>query len=528
MAYLIGLDIGTTNTKALLYDPEQGRVIDQAALPTPTDHPAPGWSQHDPEQLWQTAAACLRRAAAGRPVAALAVSSLAEAGLPLDGRGRPLYPIIAWYDRRTEAQAAWWERQFSHAQLHAITGQRVSTSFGVNKWMWIRENEPELARRMAHWLSVPDYILWRLSGEQATDYTIASRTMLFDQRRLGWSEDLLQRAGLHPDQLPRPLPSGTPIGQITPEAASQCGLPAGVLCVLGGHDHLCATFAAGAYQPGTVADSSGTAQGLMLFLNDFLSGPSVAQAAYSCYAHVVPGRFVLKGGIKTAGGAIQWLARQLAGPHAADDALPYDRLEAEAQEGIGRRAGPLWLPHFIGAGPPESDRYSRAALIGVQVEHNRGDIFRALLEGLAFSTLHCLRQMQSLAGQKLERAILMGGTTRIRLLAQIKADVLQLPAAIPGVPEAAACGAALLAGLGAGLFASPAEAVRSLRYDHTLIEPDAERAVWYAHIYERIYAPLYQSLRQAHHAMAELSGEKRPAVPAEHPAGKAQGDGFNG
>ncbi len=519
MAYLIGIDIGTTNTKALLYDPQQGRVVDQAARPTPTDHPIPDWSQHDPEQLWQTVTDCLRQVAAGRPVAGLAVSSLAEAGVGLDEHGQPVYPIIAWYDRRTDPQAAWWETQLSAEELHAITGQRVSISFGVNKWLWIHQNHPERARRMKYWLSVPDYILWRLSGERATDYTIASRTMLFDQRRLDWSDELLQRAGLYREQLPQPLPSGTCMGRVTAEAAAQTGLPVGTPCVLGGHDHLCTTFAAGAYRPGTAVDSSGTAQGLMLFLNEFQTGPLFARQAYSCYAHVAPGRFVLKGGSKAAGGAIQWLVRQLAGPGAEEGQLPYDRLEIEAQEGVGKRVGPLWLPHFIGSGPPDSDRYGRAALVGVQIEHNRGDLFRALLEGLAFNTHHGLRQMQALTGQELEQAILTGGTTRSRLLVQLKADVLNLPVSVPDVPEASASGAALLAGLGCGLFASPIEAVDSLHYDSTVIEPEPKRVAWYAALYQRVYAPLYQALYDTNHAMAELSGERGAFPPAGGPAG---------
>ena len=510
MTRLLGLDMGTTAIKAVAYDAELGRAVYVASRPTPVLQPTPGQSEHDPEALWQTVLACLREVAAagaGQSVAGLAVSSFAEAGLPLDAAGRPLHPIIAWYDRRTEPQAARWEAEWPASALHAITGQRVSPSFGVTKWLWIREHAPEAAARMAVWLSVPDYILWRLTGQQATDYTIASRTLLFDQRARAWSAELLEFAGLQAHQLPPPLPSGTPVGALTAEAAAASGLPAGMPCVLGGHDHLCAALAAGAYEPGIVIDSSGTAQALLAIVPEFHTGPRLAEGGFACYAHVAPGCYVLKAGLKAAGGAVEWLARQLAGPSVPSADLPYAELEAAAERGVGRRAGPLWLPHLIGSGTPEGDRYSQGALIGVRIEHDRGDLFRGLLEGLACWLRHNLAEMEALTGQPAAQVVLLGGTTRLRLLAQLKADLLNLPVVIPALAESSATGAALLAGLGVGVFATPAAAVASLRSERTVLVPDAARAAWYTRLYEQAYRPLYATLRETHHALARMAGE---------------------
>lgn len=507
MTYLLGLDIGTTTIKAAAYDPELGRVVRLAARPTPTLHPAPGLSEHDPEALWETVCTCLREVCRGGEtpplrVAGLAIASLAEAGVPLDAAGQPLAPIIAWYDRRSEPQAEWLDRQIPEARLHAITGQRVGASFGVCKWLWIREHWPDVAAHTATWLPVPSFLLQRLTGERATDFSQAARTLAFDQQRLDWSDEILAIIGLRRDQLASPAPGGTLMGRVTAQAASQTGLPIGTPCALGGHDHLCAAFAAGAYRPGVVADSSGTAQAVLTVVPGFASTPKMAAAGYACYAHVVPGQYILKAGLKAAGGAVEWLARQLAGPAAAADPLPYDVLLAQAERGVGVRAGPLWLPHLMDSGTPEGDRHSLAALVGVKLEHDAGDIFRGLLESLAFWLRHNLDDVGDLPiWQPVEAVILLGGTTRLALLSQLKADILGRPVIVPELPEAAAIGAALLGGLGAGVFRTPAAAVGSLRYGRTVIEPDLARVAWYDRLYREAYLPLYAALREVNHRL---------------------------
>ncbi len=506
MSALLGLDIGTTTIKALLYDTELGHLLSLASRPTPVEHPAPGWSQHDPEALWQTIAACLREATKDHPaVDGLAITGFAEAGLPLDKAGQPLYPIITWYDRRTEAQAAWWEEKIPVVQLHSITGQRVSPSFGVNKWMWIRDNQPGIEQQLDCWLSVEDYILYKLTGEKVTDYTLASRTLLLDQRALDWSSRMLELARLDKSQLPRLQSSGTIMGKVTQEAADETGLPVGMPCVLGGHDHLVAALAAGAYRPGVIIDSSGTAEAVLMVLDTFHTGLRISKRGYAAYAHVVNNQYVLKAGLKAAGGGIEWLARQLAGPGADPNDLPYDLLALEAQRSVGKRAGPVWLPHLNGSGTPESDRYSRAALIGVQIEHERGDLFRAFLESLACWLRHNIEEMESLTGQKVEQVIHLGGTSRIRLLVKLKADLLKMPISVPTVPEASATGAALLAGLGTGIFSTQAEAVSSLRYENILVEPDMNLAGWYDRIYKQLYLPLYPALNDLNTVLNELA-----------------------
>jgi xylulokinase len=313
---------------------------------------------------------------------------------------------------------------------------------------------------------------------------------------------MLALAGLEAAQLPRPRPSGSLAGGLTAAAAEATGLPPGLPCALGGHDHLCAALAAGAWRPGSLVDSSGTAQAMLAVLQEFHTGPEAAGGGYACYRHVAPDAYVLKAGMKLAGGAIEWLARLLAGSPEGDEALPYTALEEEAAANIGKSAGPLWLPHFIGSGTPEGDRFSLAAAVGLRPEHTRGDLFRGLLESLAFWLRHNVESMTRLTGQTPDEVALLGGVTRLRLLSQLKADCLGLPIVAPEMPEAAAVGAALLAGLGTEVFTDVARACDSVRYRRADYQPDAKRAAHYDKLYRDVYSRLYADLAQAHHALS--------------------------
>ena len=508
MAYLLGLDIGTTSIKAAVYDTEMGKVWRVASQPTPIDHPLADRSEHDPQALWEAVLNCIREAASGLPVAGLAISSMAEAGLLIDEQGRPASPLIAWYDRRSEPQAGQIEAMLSLERLYQITGQRASPSFGATKLLWLRENLPDEYRRGRVWLPVPAYVLYRLSGQMAVDYTIAARTLLFDQNTLNWSPEILETLGFPPALLPPAHVGGSPVGKITPAAAQASGLPTSTVCVLGGHDHLCAALATGASEFGALADSTGSASALMMLLPRFLDHPSLAEQGYACYAYLLKERFVLKGGLKAAGNALEWLARLLSSGGSPD----YSALEQAASTGIGRRAGPLWLPHLIGSGTPQGDRYSRAALVGTQFEHNRGDLFRGMLESLACWLRHNLEEMQTLTGLEPTSVILTGGATRLNLLSQLKANILNRPVRVPSLPEAAATGAALLAGLGAGIFLSAEDALSSLRYDTIQFEPDPHHTDWYDQLYHTVYAPLYQALQPVNAALEQMN-KSGPGIP---------------
>ncbi len=231
------------------------------------------------------------------------------------------------------------------------------------------------------------------------------------------------------------------------------------------------------------------------------------RAGYVTYAHVIPNLYVLRGGLRSAGGMIAWLAKCLSNSTIDDPNLPYNQLMVEATDGIGQRAGPLWLPHLLGSGTPYDDEKSLAAVLGLRPEHNRGDLFRGLFESLAFWLRQNLEEVETLIDHPISKILLLGGTTRLDLLTQLKADVLNRPVMVPQIREPSATGAALLAGVGAGYFSNLEDGISHLMLENKVIHPDPDRVKWYSALYEVGYQPLYTTLRQINHDLVDLPGK---------------------
>src|SRR5437899_7392490 len=265
--YLVGIDVGTTNTKTVIFDIETGRICAVGSSRTITRHPLPEWSEFDAEYVWGTVLKSIQTAIqqCDRPerIRAISVASMGESAFPVDADGNVLHAAIAWYDQRTVAEAQWWENIAGRERIFTITGHIPRPTYGVNKLLWLRNHVPQVVDRIHYWLSVEDFVLWKLSGSFATDYSIASRTMLFDQRTLSWSEPLLQQAGLPAAWFSPAFPSGTAIGTVGKEVAEKTGLPQQAIVSTGGHDHLCGALATGVTREGHLLESIGTASVIM-------------------------------------------------------------------------------------------------------------------------------------------------------------------------------------------------------------------------------------------------------------------------
>jgi xylulokinase len=501
MSVLIGLDVGTTNVKAVAFDPAAGEVVAVTAQPTPYVDVGVYGREIDPTGLWEVTAGCLRRviADAGRPVLAVGIASMAEAGVPLDARGRPLYNIIPWYDPRTEPQLQQVLARLGPTRLFEITGQATRNVHTLFKILWLREHAPSAMANLWRWLSVSDYVAYQLTGATATDFTLASRTMLFDQRTRRWSDELLAIAGLRVDQLPSLGLSGDVVGTVTPDAVAATGLAAGVLVAIGGHDHLCGALAVGAVNPGQVADSIGTAESMVIPVGAYVGDERLRLSRTCCYAHVADG-YVVQAGMAMSGGGLEWLAQRLFG-ECQDPVASALRAAATAPTGADTL---LYFPYLGGNGAPVGDENVTACFIGLRPTHDRGHLVRALLEGIAFAMRDALDVVAPVIGPSAAPILAFGGGSRSPLWLQIRANVLGMPITGVEVPEAVAVGAALLAGVGSGLFPNAAEAASGVRRTGTSYEPDPAEHATYEPLFQEAYRSLYPALKPVFARLARL------------------------
>jgi xylulokinase len=494
--YLLGIDVGTTNCKALVFD-TAGVQRAAASLPTPVRQPRPGWAEHDPEALWQAVVAVVRQALGqldSACVRAVAVASMAEAGLLLDVAGRPVTPFIAWYDSRSDPQYRRWLDQFGDQRFLSIAGNHPNPIFGIFKLQWLRDNEPDIYAAATRWLHVADYIAFRLCGVQATDYSLATRTMLFDLPNLCWSDALIAAAGLRADLLPAAVAAGTRLGGVTPEAAMATGLPVGVAVGCGGHDHICGALAAGAYQEGAGLDSMGTAEVAFLPLDTLRLGAAGGAARCSFSAHVARGKYCAMKGIRSSGAAITWAAGLL--DLGDTGAASYDRMQVAAAQVPPGSRGVFFLPRLA--------PIDRGAFIGLTAAAGPAELARAVYEGLSYEWRAYLEAIEQATHSHASTIKLIGGGAQTALWAQIKADVLGRPLHVLDLKESTALGAALLAGLAAGVFRDDAEAVAGLRHAARVVAPDPRHAALYDRCYRQVYQQLAPTLAQAQRAIGEL------------------------
>lgn len=468
---LAGVDVGTTSTKAGVYE-TTGRAVSSAVLETPARTSAPGRVEHDAGDLWGTVVAALRRAVGAlddpRRVVGVAVASMAEAGVALDRDGEPAHAVVAWHDRRAAAQAERLASAVGAHRVQAITGLRPQPIYGLCKLAWLAEHHPDAFARTDSWLNIADYVAYRLCGERATDYSLASRTWALDLRSRTWSHELLDAAGVPARLLPPLVTAGTALGRVRPDAARDTGLPTHAIVAAGGHDHVCGALGAGVTDPGRALDSIGTAESLLLPLRAPLD---VVAPRCSQGAHVVADRWYAATGIHAGGASIDWAVRVLGG--GADR----ERLLAAAAAVPPGSDGVRYAPHLALHGVVEG---APGALVGLDPRTDAPTLVRAVIEGLAVAAHDALDGLVRLAGLAAPPEVrVIGGGARNALLLGVKAAVAARTLHRPAPAEATALGAALLSGVGAGVFAHASAAANAVDRDVEEIPCDPELVAAY-------------------------------------------------
>ena len=506
MASVIGVDIGTQSTKAVLVAAD-GTILAQAQHGYVPDTPRPNWAEQHADVWLDAVERCIAEVARGRDdVVALCVSSLyGGSGIPVDADINPLYPCLIWMDRRAEAQVKWVRAHVDMERLGAITGNLVDTYYGFTKMLWLRDERPEVWGKTALLLPPNAYVIQRLTGEIAVDHTSAGNIGgVYDLNARTWSGEMLAALGIPASFMPARLVNPSDIvGGLTPAAAAKLGLRTGTPVMAGGIDAAVATYAAGVVKPGEHVAMIGTSM-----CWGYIAPTTDAANRLIAYPYVVgtADDLYVFGGAGTAGAAVSWFREQFCHAETRNarerDIDPHQLLDKAAVEIAPGADGVVFLPYLMGERSPVWDSSASGAFVGLNLFHTRAHLYRAVLEGVTFALRHNMEAGAKGSVSLEPRLIVVGGAAKSDLWMQIVADVTNYPIWTIREDVEAAIGAARLAALGCGLVhASDAGWI-------TLVErarPNRAAVEHYNGIFE-VYVDLYPALSAS---MSKLSGMRQ-------------------
>ena len=489
----IGIDLGTSASKFLLVD-EVGRVLNTVTKEYPLSFPRPGWSEQDPAHWWQACLAGVPELLAGfdaKQVAGIGVGGQMHGLVALDAAGNVLRPAILWNDGRTAAQVDYLNETVGNDKLSAWTGNIAFAGFTAPKLLWMRQNEPDLFARIAKILLPKDYLVYRLTGVHATDYSDASGTLLLDVAHKRWSSEMLDLCGVTEAQMPTLFDSWQPVGTLTAAAAAALGLPTDVVVCAGAGDNAAAAIGTGTVGEGRCNISLGTSGTVFISSEQFRVDPHNALHAF---AHA-DGDFHLMGCMLSAASCNKWWMEDIL--HDGDYAAAQ---EAIVPEKLGR-SHVFYLPYLMGERSPINDTNARAVFLGMTMDTTRADMTQAMLEGVAFALRDSVEIARSL-GLDISRSTLCGGGSRSPLWRTILANVLGIPLDLPATEQGPGYGAALLALVACGRYRNVAEVSRAMLHIQATVQPDPELTA----LYDARYAEFKQIYPACRPLFASLAG----------------------
>jgi xylulokinase len=452
---VLGVDVGTGGTRAVVVG-ESGRILSSATEEhEPFASPQIGWAEQNPEDWWRACGIAVRKALAiaalgGDQIGCVGFSGQMHGAVMLDATDEVVRPALIWCDVRTEKQCQELSEKVGAEALIRLTCNPALPNFTLTKFLWVRENEPENWKRVRSVMLPKDYVRFRLTGERATDMADASGTLLLDVAHRRWSHEVLQAAGMDESLLPRLFESSEICGKVSPSGAAATGLQPGTPVVAGAGDQAAGAVGMGIVAPGAVSATIGTS-GVVFAATD---RPALdPKGRLHTFCHAVPGRWHLMGVTQAAGLSLRWFRDRFGAAGNEDGRDAYERLTAEAAALPPGSDGLLWAPYLMGERTPHLDPNARAALIGLTASHTRGHVVRAILEGVAFSLRDSFTLFAEM-GVPVRNIRLGGGGARSPLWRQIQADVYGREVEVLEAEEGAAYGAAILAGVGAGVWSS--------------------------------------------------------------------------
>ncbi len=499
MNYLVGFDIGTTSTRCILID-TSGKLIASAIKEYPLDTPKPGWAQQDPDHWWEASVYTVKEVLTESKVdpgdiSAIGLSGQMHGSVFLDKDGKVIRPALLWCDQRTQEQCdAIYDTFGGEDEFIRLSYNKALTGFTAPKILWLRQAEPENYNKLDKILLPKDYIRYKLSGAYATEVSDASGTALMDIEARTWSDRIIDGLNIDKDLLPTVFESSRVSSHISKEAASLTGLMQGTPIVGGAGDQAGGAVGSGIVREGLISDYLGTSGVVFAHSDKPVYDP---QGRLHSFCHAVEGAWHLMGVTLSAAGAYKWYHDTFGASDKISEKYKklkgYELLNKQAEASSPGSKGLIFLPYLSGERTPHADPYARGVFFGLSYLHDQGHFARSVMEGISYSQYDCLSLMKEL-GITSDKIVLFGGGARSILWRRIISDIFRTRIVTLNVEEGPSYGAAILAGVGAGIYKNVEEATDSIIKEVSETSPNPDNVSRYAKYYE-VYRSLYNSLK---------------------------------
>lgn len=505
MSYLIGIDIGTSGTKTVLFD-EAGNTIASSTVEYPMYQPRAGWAEQDPEDWWKAACSTIRQVLAQSginpaDVKGIGLSGQMHGAVLLDREDQVLRKAIIWCDQRSIRECEQITSLVGRERLVEITANPALTGFTASKVMWVKNNEPEVFEKTKKILLPKDYIRFRLTGEFATEVSDASGMQFLDVPRRKWSGEILDKLGIDRSMLADVHESPVITGVVSKEASDVTGLKAGTPVAGGGGDQAAGAVGNGIVEPGVISSTIGTSGVVFAFSEKVSIDP---KGRVHTFCHAVPGAWHIMGVTQAAGLSLKWFRDNFCIEEKRTAELmeidPYVLMDKEAEKAGPGSGGIIYLPYLMGERTPHLDPDARGVFFGLTAKNGKPDMIRAILEGVAFSLKDCLEIIKEM-GVDVKDVRVSGGGGRSPLWRQLQADIFETAITTVNSSEGPALGAAILAGVGSGVYGSVREACTAIIRENTRQQPNTGLFDKYRTRY-KVFRELYSSLKDNYKVLA--------------------------
>lgn len=499
MGCILGIDLGTSGTKTVLFE-ATGKQLAAATREYPLYQPHNGWAEQHPEDWYQAARDTIREVLAAsqinpEDIRGIGISGQMHGLVMLDEHGQVLRPCIIWADQRTAEECAWVEETFGRERLIDITCNPALTGFTLGKILWVKKHEPDIYAKCRHILLPKDYLRYRLTGEFATEVSDASGMQLLDVPKRQWSQEVLDKLGINRELLAKVYESPEVTGHISEEAAKLTGLSGTTLVVGGAGDNAAAAVGTGTVRDGRAFTTIGTSGVVFAHSSRLAIDPKGRVHTFCC---AVPGAWHVMGVLQSAGLSKRWIRDTMcreeikqAEEMGIDSYDLVDELAAGSPPGANRL---IYLPYLMGERTPHLDPDCRGVFFGLSAMHKKGDLIRAVMEGVSYSLKDSLDILEGM-GVVPSDILLTGGGAKSPFWRQLLSDVYARPVKTIASSEGPALGVAILAGVGAGVYPSVEEACDRLVKPAATIAPNLEHSRVYAK-YHQLYRGLYPALKE--------------------------------